>query len=271
MKTFVISLPASNERRTFQREQLTRLGLEHVIVDAVSVDQLKGIDYDIPLDRWERIFMPTEVACFFSHYRLWQVIASSDQPALVLEDDALLSSKLADFLKSVQGLSGVDHITLETRLRKKLLGQKTPVHSSISIARLYQDRTGAAAYILWPQGAVKLLEHARRNGAALADAFISNFYELQSWQTVPALAIQSDISANYGIESPLHTHSYIQANDRRENYQVPGVSALRFKFRRIAAQLKLAKRFLSCACRAKRVVVNFDVEDFNGHMHQSDL
>jgi glycosyl transferase family 25 len=130
------------------------------------------------------------------------------------------------------------------------------MHAGISIARLYQDRTGAAAYILWPQGAAKLLEHARQNGAALADAFISNFYALQSWQAIPALAIQSDVASMYGVHSPLRTHSYIQANDRKSNYQLAGKQSVIFKLRRIAGQIKLAKRFLARCWFTKRDMVD---------------
>jgi glycosyl transferase, family 25 len=262
VKAYVISLPASQERRAFQRTQLGKLGLDFCIVDAVSTPDLAAMDKSITLDRWERVFMPTEVACFFSHYRLWQTIASGDRPGLILEDDVLLSSGLPAFLERVKRLKNIDHITLETRLRKKLLAQVTPLGEGCGIARLYQDRTGAAAYILWPQGAAKLLAHARNSGAALADAFISNFYGLQSWQAVPALAIQSDVAKAYGVQSGLQTHSYIQANDRKANYQLEGKQALVFKVRRIAGQLKLARRFLARCWYAKRKFVDVQPTTF---------
>jgi len=267
VKTYVISLPVSKERRAFQCTQLSLLGLDFSFVDAVSTDDLVNIEPSIALDRWERVLMPTEAACFFSHFRLWQMIASSDQPALVLEDDALLSNKVVAFFSSVRGLTGVDHITLETRLRKKLIGPCRSLGFNFGISRIYQDRTGAAAYILWPTGAKLLIERAHTNGAALADAFISNFYLLKSWQAVPALAIQSDIASKYGVKSPLNTHSYIQANDCKEHHQLPGLNAFRFKTRRIVAQLNLAIRFMSCVTQAKRIMVNIVAENFNHSMH----
>lgn len=255
MRTYVISLPSAKERRAFQAAQLTKLRLDFNIVDAVSTKYLENLDIPVALNRWERAFMPTEVACFLSHYRLWQTIAKDTAPALILEDDVLLSRDVHGFLTQVQSLKQIDHISLETRLRKKLLGRGVPVHAGICIARLYQDRTGAAAYILWPQGAAKLLDHARQNGAALADAFISNFYNLQSMQAVPALAIQSDVANMYGVQSTLQTHSYIQANDRKANYQLAGKQALIFKVRRIAGQFKLARRFLARCWFSKRKLV----------------
>lgn len=239
------------------------LSLDFCIVDAVSTQDLAAIDKSIALDRWERVFMPTEVACFFSHYHLWQMIVSGDSPVLILEDDVLLSSDLPAFLDQAKRLKNIEHISLETRLRKKLLGQVMPLGEGGGIARLYQDRTGAAAYILWPLGAAKLLAHARKNGAALADAFISNFYGLQSWQAVPALAIQSDVAKAYSVQSGLQTYSYIQANDRKANYQTAGKQALIFKIRRIFGQLKLAKRFLACCLQAKRKLVDVSAQTFH--------
>lgn len=263
MKVYVISLRSAADRRTFQQAQLTRLDLEYNIVDAVSTTDLGQFEATIALDRWERPFMPTEVACFFSHYKIWQQVAVSQEPALVLEDDALLSSEVPAFLKQVQRLAGLDHISLETRLRKKLLGRTHLLQPGMGIARKYQDRTGAAAYILWPTGAQKLVKHALGHGAALADAFISNLYSLNSWQATPALAVQSDVSANYGISSQLQTHSYIQANDRKANYAISGLSGLAFKLRRIASQLRQARRFLAHIAHARRIQVPVMAQTFD--------
>lgn len=265
MITYVISLLTSDERRSFQRLQLTRLGLEHVIVDAVGVEQLVNIEPSIRLDGWERPFMPTEVACFLSHYNLWKLIACSDQPALILEDDALLSIQVPDYLRQIQNHQAIDHLSLETRLRKKLLGPTQTFNNRLGLARLFQDRTGAAAYILWPTGARKLLAHVNANGAALADACISNLYTLNSWQAVPALAVQSDIAKQYGIISALQTHSYIQANDKRANYKATGQDARIFKLRRVLSQFKQALRFLRHIFHAQRIKVCVDVQNFSLH------
>ncbi len=263
MKVYVISLRTAADRRLFQQAQLTRLGLEYTIVDAVSTADLDQWNARIALDRWERPLLPTELACFFSHYKLWQQVAASQEPALLLEDDALLSSDIPAFLKHAQSLEGMDHISLETRLRKKLLGRTHHLQPGMGIARMYQDRTGAAAYILWPSGAQKLVAHALGHGAALADAFISNLYSLNSWQATPALAVQSDVSANYGISSQLQTHSYIQANDRKANYASSGLSGLAFKLRRVASQLRQARRFIAHIAHARRIQVPVIPQSFD--------
>lgn len=263
MKAYVISLAASGERRQFQQAQLRALGVPFEIVDAVSTQTLSSVAPQVATDGWERPLMPTEVACFHSHFQLWRRIAQDKMPALILEDDAILSQHLPAFLAMAQDLQDVDHLSLETRLRKKRIGPVRPLDTGLGMAPLYQDRTGAAAYILWPSGAHLLCQQAQLHGAALADALISNLYQLRSWQSVPALAVQSDVAAKYGIVSPLQTHSYIQANDHKANHRARGLQAVRFKVRRITAQLKQALRYVTTMSHAQRVFVAVHATGFD--------
>lgn len=262
MKAYVISLVASTERRQFQQAQLSALGVPFEIVDAVSTQDLSTLPIQVATDGWERPLMPTEVACFHSHFQLWQKIVADQKPALILEDDAILSQQLSTFLALAQDLQGVDHLSLETRLRKKRIGPVRQLNTELGVAPLYQDRTGAAAYILWPSGAHLLCQQAQQGGAALADALISNLYRLHSWQAVPALAVQSDVAADYAIASPLQTHSYIQANDNKANHRAHGLQSVRFKIRRITAQLKQALRYVTTMPFAQRLFVEVHAQGF---------
>ncbi len=89
----------------------------------------------------------SERACFLSHKRLWQRIAHETSASLVLETTYCFPqiTKLLDALNTV---TDVDYVTLETRARKKLLGRLAA--DAVPIRRLYQDRSGAAAYVLCP-------------------------------------------------------------------------------------------------------------------------
>ena len=255
MQVIVISLPVAQERRRFQARQLDELGLEYELSDAVGWQDVDAARGTLAADQWERVLMPTELACFLSHYQAWQKIAEGDRPILVLEDDVLLSSRIPKFLGCAENLKNIDHISLETRLRYKLLGQQVKIDSEFELARLYQDRTGAAAYILWPRGAAHLLQRAKVCGAALADAFIANDYGLMSYQSIPALAIQSDIAHFYNIVNPLQTESYIQARGRRESYTANGLLQWQMKWRRFSAQLRMAGRWVSTFRNSRRQIL----------------
>lgn len=262
MQTYVISLPNARERRAFQTLQLSELHLHFQIIDAVTAQDLGTQDNRISVDQWERPLMPTEIACFFSHYNLWKRIAQDSAPALILEDDAIVSNQLPIFLDHIQYLSNIDHLSLETRSRKKLVGRTVSLDRSLGMAPLYQDRTGAAAYLLWPQGARILVDRCLRHGAAITDALISNEYRLHSWQAVPALAVQSDVAVDYGLSSELLTHSYIQANDCKANYAAHGIESFFYRARRIISQLRLVFRLVSKMTISRRASIPLDPTHF---------
>ena len=261
MKIIVINLPSAVDRREFQLRQAASLGLELSFKDAVHRDSIPSEVADVLSMQWERKMSPTEVACYLSHYQLWEQVASDCQPYLVLEDDALLSGQLPAFLKGVQQFVDIDHICLEVRGRKKLIGDKVSYTSAgTELRRLYLDRNGSAAYILWPSGAHKLLELHRSRGAALADAQISRAHKLTSYQSEPPLAIQLDCCELYEIESPIETQSTI-LNTRRDVED--NVGKWRFKLRRVLSQLRMARRQLIYAGVASRRHLKPNGKDFS--------
>jgi glycosyl transferase family 25 len=264
MKTYILNLPSAQERRNFQTQQAQRLGLEAVFIDAQTPADIPDAFFQTHAFSWERPIKITEVACFMSHHLVWQKIASSEEPALVLEDDAILAHNTPELLAWLAQRLDMDHVSLETRQRQKLLGRRFKAMDSLKacLHPLLQDRTGAAAYVLWPSGARALLAKFERQGMGLADAFISSTYELQSWQTVPAFAIQADVASAYGVFCPIAPHSLIA----REKVPSPPTRSrlhdLQFKGRRLNAQLRLAVRYLTCVWRARRQFVGIDPAQF---------
>ncbi len=261
LKALLISLQTAPERRAFQVKQAQELGLDLEILAAFKPDDLSA-GADLAWDRWHRPLMPTEKACFLSHRAAWQRVQALQQPCLILEDDALLSRRLPAFLSRLDQVQGVDRLSLEVRLRKKLLGRCQPLAEGLGYAPLHQDRTGAAAYVLWPRGAQVLLQKAVRQGPALADAFINDSTELLSAQAVPALAIQADVAQAYGVVSALVTNSYIQAQGARHQHAASGLMAWVYKRRRLAGQLALAARLLRHVGHARRCDVPLDAPGF---------
>ncbi len=264
MKTYILNLPSAQERRNFQALQAERLGLDALFTDAKTPADISDAFFQAHAFSWERPIKITEVACFMSHHQVWQQIADSHEPALVLEDDAILARNTPELLRVLSQLEGVEHVSLETRQRQKLLGRRFKPMEGLD-ARLHpllQDRTGAAAYVLWPAGARVLLAKFAQQGMGLADAFISSTYALKSWQTVPAFAIQADVALAYGVSCPIAPHSLIA----REKVPSPptrnALHDLQLKWRRLRAQLRLAVRYLSCFWRARRQFVGIDPQQF---------
>ena len=253
MDVLVINRSVDSKRMAFQELQLNSLQLRCQRFDAITPDCLSPPKNDPYWTRWNRRLTEVEKAIFASHQLAWGVIANSSKPQLVVEDDACLSAEVPRFLKKASELANVDRITLEYRGRKKLVA--TELDSRLSIRRLYQDRTGAAAYILWPNGARKLLlRSAQRPG--LADAILCEAHELVTYQADPALAIQLDAYQHHIGPPPIETRSTRRSPVPTPIDQNSLFQKALFRFRRISSELNMGLRFLKYRKVAVRKHVN---------------
>jgi glycosyl transferase, family 25 len=271
MNVLIINLASAAERMAFQSAQMRALGFAFERIEAVSaddVDRIAAVPTDDGGDRiggrddyWntsERPLKASEKACLLSHRLAWRRVVRSGRPALVLEDDAVLSLATPQLLDALEQREGMNHVTLEARLRKKWIGKTfVPIGPVLTLRRLYQDRSGAAAYVLWPDGAEKLLRRSARQ-AGLADGLICMSYELQSYQVEPACAVQLDLCAAYGIAAPIAT---VSANIGAR----PSVGRRRhigFRFRRIGAQLRIGLNVMTRLRVAQRRLIQVDPATF---------
>ena len=120
-------------------------------------------------------------ACFLSHYQLWEAVAESNEPALILEDDALFVYKLQpkDVLEWGWQITSINDPDGATRKAKQY-------HQSIQrrpakvcpVPRLDDDPTipyglpGASAYIITPKGALHAIGLTHTFGAWPNDALL---------------------------------------------------------------------------------------------------
>jgi glycosyl transferase family 25 len=260
VQTFVISLPNAIERRKFQQDQLTKLGLEYKILDATSADDISEATFKKHYFDWQRPLRKTEIACYYSHRSAWEIVIKSRKPALILEDDAILSKCLPRLLDNLNDIDNSDLINLENRSRKKFVSRsKIDIDCNSKLLRLYQDRTGAAGYILWPSGAIKLLQHEKEFGISLADSHISSCKALTSFQVEPAAIIQLDQCDNYGIHN--HQLGTIQVSTVSQNNNAKGPAI--FWFKRIFSQIKLGIYILSLLIKARRRYIEISKENFS--------
>lgn len=243
MRALVINLATATDRMALQAEQLGRLQIPYERIEAVTPATLAPPADDPVWHRWQRPLRVTEMALLASHVVAWRRVIELAEPCLVLEDDALLASATPAFLASLAALTDVDHVSLETRGRKKLVSRRPDPRAPMR--RLWQDRTGSAAYLVFPAGARLLLDHAARIGGP-SDAIISSTYTMRSFQADPALAIQLDQCPAHGIPQPIPSASSIDAVAKpvaRHGY--PPLARLGFKFRRIGAQIRMGSRQLA--------------------------
>ncbi|CAA6819274.1 MAG: Beta-1,4-galactosyltransferase [uncultured Thiotrichaceae bacterium] len=263
MKILVINLAGSTDRRIFQQEQLKQLGLDFEILPAVSVNDIEDSTYQSMSQGWERSLRRSELACYLSHQQSWETVLKDNQPTLILEDDALLSRHVPTLLSTLVNCRFCDLVTLEVRGRKKIVAkQGETLTKDHQLFKLYQDRTGAAGYVLWPSGAKKLLNKARTVAPALADAFISSAYELNAYQVEPAAIIQLDQCKHYNITNSTQTKSAISSEVKPVSIANQSSGAFAFKVRRISSQLRMGWRQLSTLHQSTKRSIELIAEDF---------
>lgn len=257
MQVLIINLPAATDRREFQEAQLNALGLPHEFINATSTLDLAPEVYAMHYFDWQRPMREVEVACYYSHRKAWQRVIDNEQPALILEDDALLSKRIGEILQQLESVFA-DLVQLEVRDRKKLVAKESkPLSDRDRLHRLYLDKTGAAGYVLWPSGAHKLLRREQQHGIGLADAHITACHDLDAWQVEPAAVIQLDQCENYGVPAPMDTRSHI-ATRAKPTIQKP----LFFKLKRLCFQWGLLVRQIRYSITARRRQIMLDKEDF---------
>jgi len=258
MEIIVISLLSAVDRRAFQKEQLGSLNLKFRFLNAipkdlVSLETIRKHYYD-----WYRPLSKNEIACFQSHDLAWNIVINDDKPYLILEDDALLSKKINSILPTLSKIENYDLINLENRGRKKFLSKSgIEINSETVLYKLFQDRTGAAAYILWPSGARKLIDFTKNNGISLADAHITSCPKLETGQIEPTYAVQLDHCSFYGI-SNIHIHLGKSSVSKTKNYK----GGVYFRLKRISSQIILGIKILYISMISKRRFIRLNPEDF---------
>ena len=243
MHSLVINLECSKERFDFQKQQLEVLKIPFERIPATSAEELDEATYAEHANNWERPLRRTEVACALSHLTAWQKVLLNEKPLLILEDDALLSTHTKSILEALMTRNDFDCVNFETRARRKWVArEKSCLLENFHLSRLIQDKSGAAAYVLWPSGAKLLLKWVDRHGLALADATLALGPKLKHGQIEPAIAIQMDCCNHYGITSPIETKSYIH------NTPKPGPPSWHpFLWRRLKGQARIAlKKVRNC-------------------------
>ncbi|MBF9236027.1 glycosyltransferase family 25 protein [Hymenobacter sp. BT683] len=115
MKVYVISLRRATERRAYMQKQLTLLGLEYEIIDAVDYQEMTPADYAECVDQEAVSANPYltkgVLACALSHAKVSRLMAANNvKMALVLEDDAQLPDSIKESLSLIEQHIGSEEV-----------------------------------------------------------------------------------------------------------------------------------------------------------------
>ncbi len=258
MEVFVINLPSETKRRTFQEKQLQKLGLGYTILIATSADDIDDKIIRKHYYDWQRPLGAAEIACYFSHRNIWQTVIAGNHPALILEDDVLLSKNTPEILAELGECIDIDLVNLEVFAKKKYVAKtgETLIHSH-KLFKLYLGGAGAGAYVIYPSGAKKLLEYEYQKGISPADAHIPGCYTLKSFQIEPAIAVQLVFYEYYNLggEYKKLVGSSSTHNSIRKRTWIFGI-------KRTIAQVKLGIRKLMLMTKSHKRFIELRRQDF---------
>lgn len=255
VETLIISLRSASARRAMQSAQLARLGLPHRFLDAVNAAELPAADLATLRRAWCRPLRASEIACTLSHRQAWTEVAAGTAPRLILEDDAVLVPATFAVLDVLKHRSDLDCVTLETFTLPKLLGRRQAIGATgHTLAEVYRDTAGAAAYLLWPAGARRLLS-SLPGFLPPADAAINLTVGLRMYQVEPACAMQAIFLPQYEGITPEIAQTSI-SNAPRPKVDSAG-TWLRYKLRRLRVSAILLRKRLRGLGRSEKRIVEF--------------
>lgn len=217
LPVFVISLARAAERRADITGRLNAAGVDYELVDAVD-----GMTLDLHAlgDRIvNRALTPGQVACFLSHYNLWQRMVDEQIPAaLMLEDDAVWEDDFWQVARMLPQLKWqwdfincayprpikAETIICQLGGKRRLVRGKRPSWFTIS-------------YAVSLGGAVKLLKHCRPIRAGVDEQIRQYWqYGLDFYQIDPPMGWQTDAMSLLGSPQGTRENKIQKDNAMRE-------------------------------------------------------
>ncbi|MDE9545148.1 glycosyltransferase family 25 protein [Xenorhabdus bovienii] len=156
MKIFIVNLKKHTQRKEKMQNQANKLGLHIEFIEAVygpeiNDEKLKRIAYDYPNCKLTK----GEIGCSLSHLKIYKkIIDDNIEYALILEDDAVLSENITEYIKNIKNSDNI---------RKPNVYLLSEVISYIKNYNLHSNiyksyhACGAHGYIINKKAAKKLL------------------------------------------------------------------------------------------------------------------
>ena len=162
--TIVISLKRSEARRAAFTVLLEQSDLDWEILDAIDGLQLQSTPPEYHEEKVIRLLgfplSASEIGCFLSHRLAWARCVERERPTLILEDDFTFTRHFHELLSKVM-VSYQDWDILRLQGITETSDSTLVEHPNFRIVENHGDPLGAAAYILKPSAAKKLIQTSR--------------------------------------------------------------------------------------------------------------
>jgi glycosyl transferase family 25 len=167
MKVFIINLKRAVERKELMLSQIQSSGLiksnelEFIFFDAIDAKQNQHIKFKNERQSFvskiiiARYLFDGEIACFASHFLLWQKCIELNEPIVVLEDDIEFLPEFENGLKKISE-SSFEYVRFICTFEKKMFKIEENFYKS------YYAISGAQGYYLTPTAAQKFINKAKK-------------------------------------------------------------------------------------------------------------
>lgn len=218
---YVISLSEAIQRRNHIIKQFQQKNIVFRFYEAVDKNNYQDYLKVHHLQVTNNKLSDGEIACFLSHYSLWQTLIKSEPPYLVIfEDDVHLSSDTDQVFANVDWLPPkFELIKLETMQERVLIDSGKAITANHSICRMLSRHMGGAGYIISRAGAKQLIDYVEQKGInvpvdhVLFDIFIDPYHFW--YQISPAICIQEQfIFSTSQLTSDLETTRGFKKNPK---------------------------------------------------------
>ncbi|MUK77076.1 glycosyltransferase [Aliivibrio fischeri] len=204
MKVFVVSLKRSVDRRERIQKHLDALNISFEFFDAIdgSVKNFQYSDHGRPVTTKKRkgySLKTSEIACFASHYAMWQKCVSLNEPIVIMEDnvDPIANAKQIIEL-SFEHIQTYDYIKLSAT-------HKSPFHRILDLTPEFQlggykkKTCGTTAYIISPKAAQRFIDNAQAFLEPVDDYMEKPWrHQVQIYSVSPDLFTRADITSTIG-------------------------------------------------------------------------
>ena len=163
MQTLVISLPHCADRRRRVRQQLDGLGIDLEFFDAVDAAQADFSLADkrnnpLTIRRFGYVLTDAELACYASHYRVWEKCVAENRALLVCEDNVQLHSNFRQVYPRLPQLAERYSFLKLSGITARRYRTVARVERDLSIVQHFGLVCGSSCYLLTPGAAGAFLD-----------------------------------------------------------------------------------------------------------------
>ena len=165
-EVFVINLKRSPERRSLMKEKLERKDITYKFFDAIDYkeERFSAISrYN--KKKKEAIYgfglTPAEVACFASHYTLWEYSLNNNTSLIIMEDDVDFTDQFDNAIEWLrQNISKYNFVRLSSLFQNNKFKQLENIDKNLKFVRYMKGPRGTQCYALTPIAARNFLENS---------------------------------------------------------------------------------------------------------------